>query len=296
MHSSISSERQGIIEVLLGGTLWGTIGVFVLFMDRFGSTTELTCFLRMVFAFLIVLVMTVFQFGWSVFAIDRRSLLACLLLGFLCQGLYNIFYNEAILSLGMTVSAVLLNLAPLCGMVASRLFFHEVVTLPKLLGIVLCMIGCYLTVTGGVLHLETLPVVGLLYGIGAGLTYGMTSIFGRMAGFHCNAWVMSTYSYFFAALFLGLFSHPLQDVTLNGPLLGTGFLYALIPTALGYLFYYRGVQKITENSKVPVIASIETVISALFGIFLFHEELGLIHLLGIVLVMGSIVVMNKKRV
>ena len=290
-----SSERQGIIEVLLGGTLWGTIGVFVLFMDRFGATTELTCFLRMVFAFLILLVMTLIQFGWSVFSIDRRSLFACLLLGFLCQGLYNIFYNEAILALGMTVSAVLLNLAPLCGMVASRLFFHEAITLPKLLGLFLCMIGCYLTVTGGIVHLETLPMAGLLYGIGAGLTYGMTSIFGRMAGFRCNAWVMSTYSYFFAALALGLFSHPLEGISWNAPLLITGFLYALIPTALGYLFYYRGVQKITENSKVPVIASIETVVSALFGIFLFHEELGPIHLLGIILVMGSIVVMNGQR-
>lgn len=294
MYSFHSAERRGILEVLLSGTLWGTIGVFVLFMDRFGSTTELTCFLRMVFAFLILFAMTLFQFGLSAFSIDRRSLAACLLLGFLCQGLYNIFYNEAILSLGMTVSAVLLNLAPLCGMIASRLFFHEVVTLPKFLGILLCMAGCYLTVTGGIIHSESLSMTGLLYGVGAGLTYGMTSIFGRMAGFRCNAWVMSTYSYFFAALALGLFSHPLAGISWNRPLLVTGFLYALLPTALGYLFYYRGVQKITENSKVPVIASIETVISALFGIFFFQEPLGPIHLLGIVLVMASIGVMNRK--
>ena len=289
-----STEKTGILDVLIGATLWGSIGVFVLFMNQFGSTSILTCFLRMAFAFVILLVMTVYQFGWSAFIIDKKSLLACLLLGLICQGIYNIFYNEAILDLGMTLSAVLLNLAPLCGMIASRLLFHEVLTKQKLLAMAVCIAGCCLTVTGGHLELSTLPLTGLLFGIGSGLTYGMTSVFGRMAGFRCNAWVMSTYSYLFAAVFLLFFTYPFPPQTYEAPLLITGFLYALIPTALGYLFYYQGVQKITENSKVPVIASIETVISALFGVFLFHEILGPIHILGIVLVMGSIVMMNYK--
>ena len=290
----MSTEQRGILDVLIGATLWGSIGVFVLFMNQFGSTSILTCFLRMAFAFVILLVMTVYQFGWSAFIIDKKSLLACLLLGLICQGIYNIFYNEAILDLGMTLSAVLLNLAPLCGMIASRILFHETFTMQKLLAMVVCIAGCILTVTGGHIDIQALPLTGILFGIGSGLTYGMTSVFGRMAGFRCNAWVMSTYSYLFAALFLIFFTYPLPQETYHLDILGTGFLYALIPTALGYLFYYQGVQKITENSKVPVIASIETVISALFGVFLFHEILGPIHILGIVLVMGSIVMMNYK--
>lgn len=288
----MSSERCGIIDILIGGTLWGSIGVFVLFMNQMGSTSLLTCFLRMAFAFLILLVMTIYQFGWQAFRIDKKSFLSCMLLGLICQGIYNIFYNEAILDLGMTLSAVLLNLAPLCGMIASRILFQETFTLQKLLAMAVCIAGCILTVTGGHMDIQALPLTGILFGIGSGLTYGLTSVFGRMAGFRCNAWVMSTYSYLFAALFLLFFTYPLPQETYQADLLGMGFLYALIPTALGYLFYYQGVQKITENSKVPVIASIETVVSALFGIFLFHETLGPIHILGILLVIGSIVLMN----
>lgn len=291
----MSSERCGIIDILIGGTLWGSIGVFVLFMNQMGSTSLLTCFLRMAFAFLILLVMTIYQFGWQAFRIDKKSFLSCMLLGLICQGIYNIFYNEAILDLGMTLSAVLLNLAPLCGMIASRILFQETFTLQKLLAMAVCIAGCILTVTGGHMDIQALPLTGILFGIGSGLTYGLTSVFGRMAGFRCNAWVMSTYSYLFAALFLLFFTYPLPQETYQADLLGMGFLYALIPTALGYLFYYQGVQKITENSKVPVIASIETVVSALFGIFLFHEILGPIHILGIALVMGSIVLMNYKK-
>ena len=291
----MSSERCGIIDILIGGTLWGSIGVFVLFMNQMGSTSLLTCFLRMAFAFLILLVMTIYQFGWQAFRIDKKSFLSCMLLGLICQGIYNIFYNEAILDLGMTLSAVLLNLAPLCGMIASRILFQETFTLQKLLAMAVCIAGCILTVTGGHMDIQALPLTGILFGIGSGLTYGLTSVFGRMAGFRCNAWVMSTYSYLFAALFLLFFTYPLPQETYQADLLGMGFLYALIPTALGYLFYYQGVQKITENSKVPVIASIETVVSDLFGIFLFHEILGPIHILGIALVMGSIVLMNYKK-
>lgn len=47
---------------------------------------------------------------------------------------------------------------------------------------------------------------------------------------------------------------------------GIALLYGLIPTALAYLLYYYGVARIRENSKVPVLASIETVIALLFGI------------------------------
>ena len=48
------SDRQGIVEVLIGSMLWGSIGVFVLWMDRLGSSSALTAFLRMAFAFLIL--------------------------------------------------------------------------------------------------------------------------------------------------------------------------------------------------------------------------------------------------
>lgn len=80
----------------------------------------------------------------------------------------------------------------------------------------------------------------------------------------------------------------------NLPVVGLGFFYALIPTAIGYLFYYRGVQQMRESSKVPVLASMETVTAAMIGVCLLGEQLGLWHYLGIIIVMISIVLMQHK--
>ena len=287
-------DSEGALYVLAGGALWGTIGVFVLVMDRMGSTAELTGFLRMAFAFVILLIGTVWQFGWQSFRVDRRTLLACALLGLICQGIYNVFYNKAIVEIGITLSAVLLNLAPLCTMISSRILFGEVIRMRKVAAMALCMAGCALTVTGGELSLSGVSLFGLLMAAGSGVTYGMTSVFGEMAGNRANVWVISTYSYLFAAVFLAVFTDPFSGGLPSLSISVVGFLYALIPTAWAYLLYYKGVQKITENSRVPVIASVETVVAALLGIFLFGEALGAVHILGIAMVMGSIGLMNGK--
>lgn len=290
----MDNERKGALYVFAGGALWGTIGVFVMIMARMGSSAELTGFLRMLFAFAILFVGTVWQFGWDSFRVDKRTLFACALLGLICQGIYNIFYNKAIVEIGITLSAVLLNLAPLCTMISSRILFGEVIKMRKVMAMALCMAGCALTVTGGELSMEGISLFGLLMALGSGVTYGMTSVFGEMAGGRANAWVISTYSYLFAAVFLGIFTSPFADGLPSLEISVVGFLYALIPTAWAYLLYYQGVQRITENSRVPVIASVETVVAALLGVLLFGETLGPVHILGIGMVMGSIGLMNGK--
>ena len=61
-----------------------------------------------------------------------------------------------------------------------------------------------------------------------------------------------------------------------------GFFYALITTAIGYIFYYEGLKHITESSKVPVIASVEVIVASLIGVVWYREHLGFISFLGIV--------------
>ena len=49
-----------------------------------------------------------------------------------------------------------------------------------------------------------------------------------------------------------------------------------------------------ESSKASILASVEPVVSALFGVFVFHETLSLVGVVGIILVLAAIVVLNKK--
>lgn len=84
------------------------------------------------------------------------------------------------------------------------------------------------------------------------------------------------------------------EFTFNTGILFGGFFYALITTAIGYIFYYEGLKHITKSSKVPVIASVEVIVASLIGVVWYREHLGFISFLGIVAVLLFIILMNQK--
>ena len=240
-------------------------------------------------------IITAAKSGIRSFIVDGKTLLSCALLGIICHGIYNVFYSIAVIKAGVTISAVLLNIAPVFTALTSLIMFAERLTPTKLFAIAVNVLGCILAVTGGDISLAGLSVTGILFGIGAGFCYSLTAIIGRIAGGKADAFVISTYSYLFAALFLALFLKPMgTEISVNREMLIWSFLFALIPTSIAYIIYYKGVQKITESSKVPVYASVETIVAAVLGVLILHESIGIINIGGIALVIASIALMNRR--
>ncbi|MDU2066561.1 MAG: DMT family transporter [Sporomusaceae bacterium] len=282
-------EKKGYLLIFIAGLLWGCIGLFIQAMENCGSTSPITSFLRVSFSFVILAVVTSVKFGVSSFRVNKRTLFACALLGLVCHGIYNIFYSVAVLRAGVTISAVFLNTAPIFTAIFACFLFKETITTMKIIALVINIFGCVLATTGGSLNMNSFSIVGSLCGIGAGICYSLTAILGKFAGEKSNAFVISTYSYMFATIFLAFFSRSFDvKILLSEEILILGFLYALIPTAIAYLFYYQGVQLITESSKVPVIASVETIIAAIIGTIVFREPLDIVSMIGIIFVMISI--------
>ena len=79
----------------------------------------------------------------------------------------------------------------------------------------------------------------------------------------------------------------------TAPVLGWSALFALLPTVIAYLLYYRGIQKIRDSSRVPVQASVECVVAVGIGVLALHETLGTVKALGIARVLGSVLLMNS---
>lgn len=285
----------GPVLILVTGCLWGSIDLFIRLMSNAGASAAMISFIRMAFAFVMMLIVTVVRSGFSAFRVSKKVLLFSGALGLICHGVYNIFYSWAVNLSGVTVSAVLLNVAPVFTAIISALCFHEKITRHKCLALAVNVIGCVLAATGGQFDGAAFSVTGLLCGVVSGLCYALTAIFGRLAGEDSDPFVVSTYSYLFAAVFLGLFLRPWsQPLHVTPEILGLGFLYALIPTAIAYLLYYRGLQLIRESSKVPVLASMETVTAAVIGVLVLGETLHLAHYLGIAVVMASIAMTSGR--
>ena len=72
--------------------------------------------------------------------------------------------------------------------------------------------------------------------------------------------------------------------------LGLGFVTAFLP----YVLNSMGLERM-ESSKASILASVEPVVSALFGVFVFHERLSAWGILGIGMVLCAIIVLNVKK-
>lgn len=293
----MDSDHKGFIKIFITGCLWGTIGLFVKLMEAQGSSSSYTSFLRLFFGFILLAVMTLIFDGPKAFLIGRKTLLSCVLLGIVCQGVFNMLYSMSISMNGMSVGSVLLYTAPVFTSIASMLLFKEKLSISKWLALLVNIVGCVLTATGGDLSAASLVPMGLLVGVGAGFTYSMTAVIGRVAMQEKSSpFAVAAYNLFFGCLFISIARRPWTtvDAPLNTRLLLYGALFGFIATALAYGFYFSGLSKIKETSKVPVVASIELVVATIIGVFAFSESITVIKIIGILLVLLSILMFGGK--
>ena len=288
-------DTSKYILIMASGVLWGTIGLFVKLLDEEGSSAEYTTFLRMTFAFLLLLAITLAKDGVKAFRISRRMLISCMLLGFISMSLNNLCYTNAVNRLGMSLAAAMLYMAPIFTAIQSKLFFREEIGKHKLAALALNVAGCALAATGGDFSGSTLSAAGLLFGIGAALAYSTQNIFGRLATDEGSPFVVATYNFFFAAVFTLIAAGPFSTVDdpLDPGILLCGFLFALIPTTIAYLLYFSGIQGLKETSKVPVLCSLELITATLIGVLFFREDFPLISMAGTAMIFASIVLMSR---
>ena len=157
--------------------------------------------------------------------------------------------------------------------------------------------GCVL-VTGMLEGGANFTWQGILMGLGSGISYALYSIFGIYAikaGY--GSLSISFFSFLLATIFMTIFcvepTAVISQITDMGqwPL---AISFALLTTVVPYLCYTKGLSGLPA-SQASVTATIEPVVAAILGIVVFHEGVTMMKLTGIVLVLSSVVVMNRQE-
>ncbi len=294
---NLMDERKGCIMVFFAGMFWGSIGIFVKILKEMGASTGLVSFSRLFFAFILILIFALLSSGVKVLRIDKRTLLCCILMGLFCQTIYNICYTETIDTVGMALGAVLLYTSPVFTAILSRILFKERFNSTKILALLVNIVGCVMAVTGGRITGVVFSAYGIMMGILAALMYTLSAIIARFATDKAGPLTIAVYTFFFALIFIGLFTRPWAEIPgiISPQFILVGALYGLIPTVASYVLYFKGVSHIGETSKVPVLASVEAAVAAMVGVIVFSEGINIGKAVGIVLVILSIYIMNMKR-
>ena len=296
---SIKNEQnKGYLMVLAAGSLWGTIGLFATLLSDFGVGAGSVAFFRLLSAtIMLAIILLAKAKGTGLFRVSKRGLISCMLTGFISQAFYNICYMNAIEQCGMAAAAVFLYTSPIYVAVISRLFFHESLTGNKIIAIMINIAGCILTVTSGDFTDMRMSGFGLIMGILAGFTYALLPVLSRTGADEEDPFTAAFYGQAFGALLLFFLIRPWNGIgtEFSLPILLVFIGFGIVPSAMGYIVYYGGISKVTETSRIPVLASVETVVAAIIGFIVFGQSLDAVRIAGIALVLVSIAIMNMKR-
>ena len=289
-------KKLAVFFVLLAGTLWGCIGIFVRRYNEMGLSSMQTVAVRMVIA-AVLFSLFVLIYKRRLFIIRLKDIWIFIGSGVISVGLFTYCYFSSIELSSLSVAAVLLYTAPAFVMLFSLIFFKEKMTIPKAISLVLAVLGCAMTtgVIGGTL---SVTLLGFLFGLGSGICYALYSIFSRFAlnrGY--EPFTITLYTFLFSAIFCLCVTdvRPVVRVVFaDGGSAGYALLFALVSCVLPYVFYTLGLKYI-KSSTASIIATVEPVVATIIGAVVFSEPLNVpFGYLGVALVFLSVVLINIK--
>ena len=289
-------QSKSALCVLLAGTLWGSMGLFVRKLNAVGLYALDIVQLRIAIS-LVLVGLYLLIFARDKLHVRLRDLWCFAGTGIVSLLLFSWCYFSGMQEASLSVMAVLLYTSPAFIMLLSVLLFREKLTRQKLLALVLTFTGCCLV--SGLGSGSAVSMKGLLLGLGSGFFYALYSIFSRYAierGY--GSWTITFYTF----LFCLLASAPLAHWGLIASALSSGvsvpvyaLLMGLLTGFLAYIFYTKGLEGM-ESSRAGILASVEPVVGTIIGTLVFHEPLPVQSVLGIALVLGGIVVLGGKKV
>lgn len=284
-----SKKTKGLIMIIVSGCLWGLVGAFVKILNGYGISSNTIVFWRIFIAFIFLFIYLYFT-NRDLLKIDKKGILYLAAMGFVCQTLFNIFYFTAIEKTTISTAVVLLYTSPIFVTIMSRIFYNELLTKFKILALIGCIIGCFLTVTGGSIQSLEFNILGILLGLGAGITYGSLPIFSKGILDKYSYWTIVLYMMGFGSLFIPIFSNPLEIFQFNyGPKAYlVMLLLSTISTVVPFTLYTTGLSFGIETSKAGIISTIEVVVAVIISFVFFNEQIMGWKLLGIVIVLLSV--------
>ena len=271
------------------------MGLFVRRLDNFGFSSIQIVSIRVTLAALIFCLLLLVK-DPSGFRIAVKDIPLFLGLGFGSILFFTVCYFTAITMMPLSTAAILLYTSPIWIMLMSVLFFREKLTGQKILALLLAFAGCVL-VSG--ISGEGMSLKGLLIGLGAGFGYGLYSILGTVALRRYSPYTVTTWTFVFAAVGSWLICRPADMLAkfaaaenLPGLILFC-ILTALVTAVIPFLAYTLGLRTV-EASRAGILATVEPMVATLFGVLVFAEPLTLLSGLGMLLILASVILLNRK--
>ncbi|HAM81282.1 DMT family transporter [Ornithinibacillus bavariensis] len=288
--------NKAVTYILLGASLWGTIGWFIKNLYVYGFTPMEVVTLRVTTSAIILLLFLLITSPNKVKLTSLSDIKY-----FIGTGIFSIiFFNycmfTAISLSSIPVATALLYTAPAFVAILSVYLFKESFTKRKSVALFVTLIGTLFTVQLIPLNVNNLQLGSILFGIGSGIGYALYSIISKFALNKYSTLSITTFTFVVAAIALIPF-FPYQEklpLLLDKEVLFYAFGLGLFPTAIAYIVYTYGLNQ-TEASKAAILSTIEPVVAASIGIIIFKETFDMLQMLGMTMIIGAVILMQTEN-
>lgn len=282
----------GLLQISLGGMLWGTggIGVHVIREAAPMSVVTISAWRMLIGAVaLLAVVALVRQLG------DLRRLVRerpghVVVIG-VATATYQALYFAAVVAVGVTVSTVVsLGLAPVLVALVESVRERRVPGGGYLAVLAAALVGLVLVSMSAGSAGGPDPLLGVLASIGSGTAYALTTLVGHELAKTSSPLSLATASTSVGAIALaplalaaGVGGSELVDPVVAGTLLYLGVL----TMALAYLLFYAGLRT-APGSSAAIATLLEPLTASVLAAVLLDERLGFAGLVGGALILAAV--------
>lgn len=284
---------KGFAFAALSAICYGTnpLGALHLYAQNYSPETVL--FYRFFTAALLLFVVILAK--GSHFKISFREFGALVAFGFLFA-VSSLTYYASFKYMDAGLASTLLFLYPLEVSVLMAVFFKEKIKTWTIVSIAVSMAGVALLYRGG--DGVPLSTVGLMLAFASSISYAIYMVMANRIKLQMGSVKMTFYAICFCLVFLLLYSvtlgSGLPPLFTQASSWGWGFMLGLVPTVLSLIFMVKAV-KIIGSTPTAILGALEPVTAVTIGVLVFGEVLTGRLIAGILLILGSTVLIAIKK-
>ncbi len=286
---------MGYLLAAMAAILWATLGILGKFLYGYDADPLTVVTIRATIAFATLAIIMAIT-SRHLLRIRRRDIPFFALYGLVGVTCNYAFYFYALNLTSVTTAVILLYTYPALVALFAALFLKERLDWIKGLVLILTFVGCFAVVQGYNPEALKLNLKGVMFGLGAGLTAAIYSLFGKKALQRYNSWTTVCYAFGFGALFLLVLRPPQVILSTNYPWQAWMAILSLawFPTLLAYALFMASMKYI-EASQASITATLEPVVASLLAYIFLGEVIEWPQLVGIGLVVTGIIVLQFSR-
>jgi len=280
------------IQFLLSMIIFGTIGVFVRYIDL--SSSEIALLRGLIGSLFLTTVMFMMtkKISWALVKVNALVLL----LSSIALGGNWIFLFQAFKYTTISNAALSYYFAPVIVLILSPLLLKEKLSAKKIICIGVAMLGMLFIVgNGGVSTSGLDDLIGIGYGLMAAVFYASLMLLNKfiknMDGLETTLLQLGTATILLMPYVF--FTEGFGILEVSSSSIPFILILGVIHTGIGFLLFFSGMQKL-KGQSIAALSYADPITSLVVSAFVLQEQMTFVQMLGGALLLGSTFVSENK--